>query len=78
MTPSKIVAEKGHWLNLMITTDHPVEFRISGIDYESRVEPAGSTYDAHLGIRMDRAGRFEIEDGDSDKKMGTLVVTRDR
>ncbi len=36
---------------------------------------ARSTYDAALGIRMDRAVHFRIEDGNTGKRLGRLVVT---
>lgn len=76
MTPSKVVVEQGNWVYLNITTDHPVEFQISGIDFKDNVKPLGSTYDASWGIRMDRAGQIRIEDGDTGERLGILIVKR--
>jgi hypothetical protein len=77
MAPSKVTLEEGDTAYLRMTTDHPVEFRIAGMGFEGALEPQGSRFDAVWGVKADRVGHFDIEDGRTRTKLGVFVVTPD-
>ena len=78
MTPSEVTIEEGDTAYLRMSTDHPVEFRIAGVDFEGDLEPLGTDGpDAVWGVKAGRVGHFEIEDGRTGTKLGVFVVTPD-
>ncbi len=71
MSPNEITVEEGDQVNLLITSDQPVEFHLHGYDLEEEVEPgepAEMTFEATI------TGRFEIENHRTDEVLGVLLV----
>ena len=71
MTPEEITVDEGDQVNLLITSDRPVEFHLHGYDLEEEVEPSEP---AELSFDATLTGRFEIEDHSTDTVLGVLLV----
>ena len=71
MSPEEISVNQGDTVTLRVSTDKPMEFHVHGYDVERAVEP-GKT--ARLRFNADLTGRFEMEDHESEKELGTLQV----
>ncbi len=71
MSSEEISVDRGDRANLRIENHTPPEFHLHGYDLEEEVEPdrpAGLSVDATI------AGRFEIEDHDTETVLGALLV----
>ncbi len=71
MSPAEASVNEGDRVNLQITSDRPVEFHLHGYDLTEVVEP-GET--AELSFEATNAGRFAIEDHNTDAEIGALLV----
>ena len=71
MSPGEISVHEGDTVTLRVSTDKPMEFHVHGYDVERAVEP-GKT--SRLRFNADLTGRFEMEDHESEKELGTLQV----
>ncbi len=71
MTPNQISVNEGDHVNLMITSDEPLEFHLHGYDLAKDLEagqPAELSFDATM------TGRFEIENEHAQEELGELLV----
>ena len=71
MTPGEITVEEGDEVLLRITSDEPLEFHLHGYDLEADVEQDES---AELAFEATITGRFEIENEETQKELGVLLV----
>jgi heme/copper-type cytochrome/quinol oxidase subunit 2 len=71
MSPSEVTVDKGDQVNLLITSDRPVEFHIHGYDLTEEVEPGEPT---ELSFEATNTGRFAIENHNADAEIGVLLV----
>ena len=71
MEPKDVTVTEGDRVVLRITTDSPVEVHLHGYDLDKEVEPDEP---ARLSFEADLTGRFEIEDHETERDLGTLVV----
>ena len=71
MEPSDVTVTEGDRVVLQITSDSPLEVHLHGYDLEREVEPGEP---ARLSFEADLTGRFEIENHETEKELGTLVV----
>jgi len=71
MSPDEISVHKDDTVKLRVNTDTPTELHVHGYDVEQEVEPGK---EARLQFRADLTGRFEIEDHETEKELGTLQV----
>lgn len=71
MSPAEISVDEGDNMTLLVSSDKPMELHLHGYDAELEVEP-GET--ARVRFEADITGRFEIEDHESEKELGTLQV----
>ncbi len=71
MTPNEINVNEGDHVNLMITSDEPLEFHLHGYDLAKDLEagePTELSFDATI------TGRFEIENEQAQQELGELLV----
>jgi Cupredoxin-like domain len=72
MTPDEVEVREGDRVTLEITTsDAPTEIHLHGYDIEGEAAPGEP---ATLSFEADLTGRFEIEDHETDKVLGVLLV----
>ena len=71
MSPAEISVDEDDHVTLRVSSDKLMELHLHGYDVEREVEP-GET--AKLRFEADITGRFEIEDHESEKELGTLQV----
>jgi hypothetical protein len=71
MSPDEISVHKDDTVTLRVNTDKPLELHVHGYDVEREVEPG---QEAKLHFKADLTGRFEVEDHESEKELGTLQV----
>ncbi len=71
MDPGEIPVTEGDQVTLRLDSDEPIEVHLHGYDIEGAVSP-GET--AELRFEADLTGRFEIEDHESGKALGVLLV----
>lgn len=72
MTPDEVEVGEGDRVTLEITTSGaPTEVHLHGYDLEAKVAPGEP---ATLSFEADLTGRFEIEDHETDKVLGALLV----
>ena len=71
MSPGEISVNEDDNVTLHVSSDKLMELHLHGYDVEREVEP-GET--AELRFEADLTGRFEIEDHESEKELGTLQV----
>ena len=74
MTPNEISVNEGDHVNLMITSDEPLEFHLHGYDLAKDLE-AGEP--AELSFDATNTGRFDIEahlDEQTHEELGELLV----
>ena len=71
MSPPEVTVYEGNQVNLLITSDRPIELHLHGYDLTEEVEP-GETAD--LSFEATDTGRFEIEDHNTDAVIGMLLV----
>jgi hypothetical protein len=71
MEPSDVTVTEGDRVVLQITSDFPLEVHLHGYDLEREVEPGEP---ARLSFEADLTGRFEMENHETEKELGTLVV----
>jgi heme/copper-type cytochrome/quinol oxidase subunit 2 len=71
MSPAEISVNEGDNVTLRVSSDKPMKLHLHGYDVKREVEP-GET--AKLRFEADIIGRFEIEDHESEKELGTLQV----
>jgi heme/copper-type cytochrome/quinol oxidase subunit 2 len=71
MTPNEISVNEGDHVNLMITSDEPLEFHLHGYDLAKDLE-AGEP--AELSFDATNTGRFEIENEQTQQELGELLV----
>jgi hypothetical protein len=71
MEPSDITVTEGDRVELRITSDLPLELHLHGYDLEREVEPGEP---ARLSFEADLTGRFEMENHETERVLGTLVV----
>ncbi|MBA2712188.1 MAG: cupredoxin domain-containing protein [Rubrobacteraceae bacterium] len=71
MIPAEISVNENDDVTLRLSSDKPMEIHLHGYDVEREVEP-GET--AEVRFEADITGRFEIEDHESEKELGTLQV----
>jgi hypothetical protein len=71
MAPDQISVNEGDHVNLRITSGEPLEFHLHGYDLAKEVEagePAELPFDATI------TGRFEMENEQTQEKLGELLV----
>ena len=71
MIPNEVSVHEGDQVRLRITSDEPLEFHLYGYDLEKDItanEPAELEFDATT------PGRFQIENEQTDKQLGALLV----
>ena len=71
MTPNEITVHEGDQVRLRITSDEPLKLHLYGYDLEKDItanEPAELEFDATT------PGRFQIENEQTDKQLGALLV----
>ncbi len=71
MVPDVITVEEGDRVDLRITSDHPVQFRIRGYDLAEELVP-GKPEELSFDARL--AGHFEVEDHSTGTVLGVLIV----
>jgi hypothetical protein len=71
MSPAEISVDEDDNVTLRVSSDKLMELHLHGYDVEREVEP-GET--AKLRFEADITGRFEIEDHESERELGTLQV----
>jgi hypothetical protein len=71
MSPAEISVHEDDRVTLRVSSDTPMEFHLHGYDVEQKVEPGRK---AELHFEADVTGRFEMEDHESEKDLGTLQV----
>jgi len=71
MSPDEISVQEGDRVTLHVRSDEPMEFHMHGYYVEREVEPGKA---AELHFEADLTGRFEIEDHESERKLGVLQV----
>lgn len=72
MTPDQVEVGEGDRVTLEISTsDAPMEVHLHGYDLEGEAAPGEP---ATLSFEADLTGRFEIEDHETDKELGVLLV----
>ena len=71
MAPADITVREGDRVTFTITSDRPVALHVHGYDLEQDVRPGES---ATLTFEATLTGRFEIEDEQTERTLGTLVV----
>jgi hypothetical protein len=72
MTPDEVEAGEGDQVTLKVTTsDAPTEVHILGYDLEKDFAPGEP---ATFSLEADLTGRLEIEDHETDKVLGVLLV----
>ena len=71
MSPDEISVNENDNVTLRVSSDKPIEIHLHGYDVEQEVEP-GET--AEIRFKADITGRFEVEDHESEKELGTLQV----
>lgn len=71
MSPAEISVDEDDNVTLRVSSDKPMELHLHGYDVEREVEP-GET--AKIRFEADITGRFEIEDHESERELGTLQV----
>jgi hypothetical protein len=71
MSPGEVSAREGDRVTMGFASDRPVEVHVHGYDLEREVGP-GET--AELSFEADLTGRFPIEDHETEKDLGVLVV----
>jgi heme/copper-type cytochrome/quinol oxidase subunit 2 len=71
MTPNEVTVKEGDRVRLRITSDEPVQLHLHGYDLEKDItanEPAELEFDATT------PGRFQIENEQTHKQLGALLV----
>jgi hypothetical protein len=71
MSPNEVTVHEGHRVTLRITSDEPLKLHLYGYDLEKDItanEPAELEFDATT------PGRFQIENEQTDKQLGALLV----
>lgn len=72
MTPGEVEVGEGDRVTLKITTSGaPTKVHLHGYDLQREVAPGEP---ATLSFEADLTGRFEIEDHETDKLLGVLLV----
>ena len=71
MSPEEVSVRQGDRVNMGITSNSPVEIHVHGYDLEREVGPGGPT---ELSFEADLAGRFPMEDHETENELGVLVV----
>ena len=71
MSPGEISVNQGDTVTLRVSSDEPVELHVHGYDVEQEVEPG---QESSLDFEADLTGRFEIENHETEKELGTLQV----
>ncbi len=71
MSPAEIPVNQYARVTLRVSSDKPMELHRHGYDVEREIEPGR---EAKLRFKADLTGRFEIEDHESEKELGTLQV----
>lgn len=72
MTPDEVKVGEGDRVTLRITASGaPTKLHIHGYDIEKDVAPDKP---ATVSFKADLTGRFEIEDHETDKELGVLLV----
>jgi len=71
MRPADISVNENDNVTLRVDSDKQMELHLHGYDVEREV---GSGEKAKLRFEADITGRFEIEDHESEKELGTLQV----
>jgi hypothetical protein len=71
MSPAEISVDEDDHVTLRVSSDKPMDLHLHGYDVEREVEPGGT---AKLRFEADITGRFEIEDHESERELGTLQV----
>lgn len=71
MTPRDVTVSEGDRVTLRISADREIGFHLHGYDLKAAVRPG---VPAVLEFRADLTGRFEIEDEETERPLGTLVV----
>jgi heme/copper-type cytochrome/quinol oxidase subunit 2 len=71
MTPNEVTVREGERVRLRITSDEPVQLHLYGYDLDKEItagEPAELAFDATT------PGRFQIENEQTHKQLGALLV----
>jgi heme/copper-type cytochrome/quinol oxidase subunit 2 len=71
MSPTELTANEGDTLNLTITADRELAFHLHGYDLARTLTPGNPTV---LTFEANLPGRFEIEDEETERQLGTLIV----
>jgi hypothetical protein len=71
MSPAEITVGEGDQVALRMTSESPVEVHVHGYDLEEEIEPGEPTT---LSFEVNNTGRFDIEDHETDERIGTLIV----
>ena len=71
MSPEEVSAREGDRVTMGFASDRPVEVHVHGYDLEREVEPGEP---AELSFEADLTGRFPIEDHETEREIGVLVV----
>ena len=71
MSPSELTVNEGDTLNLTISADRELAFHLHGYDLARTLSPDAPTL---LSVEAKLTGRFEIEDEETGRNLGTLIV----
>lgn len=71
MSPAEVSAREGDRVTIGFASDRPVGVHIHGYDIERGVAPGEN---AGISFEADLTGRFPIEDHETEKEIGVLVV----
>jgi hypothetical protein len=71
MIPDEIEVREKDLVMFRWTSEEPLEVHLHGYDFEEEVSPGKA---ATLSFEADLAGRFEMEDHESEAELGELLV----
>ena len=71
MRPEEVSVREGDRVTMSIRSDRKIELHVHGYDLEREVEPGGTT---DLSFEADLTGRFPMEDHETERELGVLVV----
>jgi hypothetical protein len=71
MNPDDVDVEEGDYVTLRLTSESPVVVHLHGYDLERHVLPGEET---ELSFEAHATGRFDIENHETEARLGTLLV----
>src|SRR5215210_2728993 len=71
MRPDEVSVREGDRVAMSVGSDRPFELHLHGYDLEREVGPGGTT---GISFEADLTGRFPMEDHETKRELGVLVV----